>query len=459
MRARRLWVATWGVALVGLTGLAAPTLGGAVSPGSAGLGDPFFPKAGNGGYDVSRYSLRMKLGPKARRLRATAKIKATATQDLSRFNLDYNGPRVRSVRVEGDRARFRHRRSELGISPRQGIVAGDEFTVRVRYAGRPHRLSGPDGAEGWVRTEDGAFVAGQPLGSKTWFPCNNTPTDKATFAFRVTVPRKLKAIANGRLERRIKRRRRTTYVWRENDPMAAYLATVTTGRFRLSRSVIAGMPNVVAVDPKERRAGVRRTRGILELFGSLFGPYPFDDVGAIVDHAPAVGYALETQTRPIYDDSPSHGLVAHELAHQWFGNSVSLEGWPDIWLNEGFATWAEWRWHQRSDGQTTAAKFDRLYETPADKARFWNPPPGDPGRPGNLFDGTIYVRGAMTLEVLRQEVGEATFLEILREWTDRYAYANASTDDFIALAEEISGESLDALFDAWLFTRGKPPPP
>jgi aminopeptidase N len=433
--------------------------GGGFAPGSVGLGDPFFPTAGNGGYDAARYSLRMNLGPKARRLRAVARIEALATQDLSRFNLDYRGPSVRGVRVDGDRARFRRRRSELVVRPRQGIANGDEFSVSVRYRGRPHALTGPDGTEGWVRTNDGAFVAGEPLGSKTWFPCNNTPTDKARFAFRVSVPGKLKAIANGRLERRVKRRRRTTYLWRENHPMAPYLATVSTGRFRLGSSVIAGLPNVVAVDPKEHRAGVRRTPQILELFESLFGPYPFDDVGAIVDHAPAVGYALETQTRPIYNDSPRHVLVAHELAHQWFGNSVSLERWPDIWLNEGFATWAEWRWRQEIGGPTTAQTFEQRHDTPAGDEGFWNPPPGDPGRPSNLFDGTIYQRGAMTLEVLRQQIGNDTFLDVLREWTERYAYGNASTDDFIALSEELSGQQLDDLFLTWLFGPGKPPHP
>jgi aminopeptidase N len=433
--------------------------GGTFAPGAAGLGDPFFPTAGNGGYQVEHYALRMKLGRKARKLRAVVRIEAIATQGLSRFNLDYRGPKVRAVRVDGERARFRHPRSELIVTPRQGIAQGEEFEIRVRYRGRPHKLEGPDGAEGWVRTKDGAFVAGQPLGSETWFPCNNSPLDKATFAFRVTVPKRLKAIANGRLERQIKRPRRTTYVWRAHDAMAAYLATVTTGRFRVSRSAISERPNLVAVDPKERRAGVRRTGDILELFEALFGPYPFDDVGAIVDHAPAVGYALETQTRPIYNDTPGHVLVAHELAHQWFGNSVSLERWPDIWLNEGFATWAEWRWKQSAGGPTTATRLDRLYATPAGNDAFWNPPPGDPGRPGRLFDGTIYDRGAMTLEVLRQAVGNDTFEAILREWTDRFAYGHATTGDFIALSEELSGQSLDALFDAWLFEPGKPPPP
>jgi aminopeptidase N len=241
--------------------------------------------------------------------------------------------------------------------------------------------------------------------------------------------------------------------------MAAYLATVTSGRFRLGRSTVAGMPSVVAVDPRERRGGVRRTARIIELFESLFGPYPFDDIGAIVDHAPAVGYALETQTRPIYDGTPGHVLVAHELAHQWFGNSVSLERWPDIWLNEGFATWAQWRWRQASGGPTTAETFEQQYDTPAGESRFWNPPPGDPGRPGNLFDGTIYDRGAMTLEVLRQRIGNETFLDVMREWTERYAYGNASTADFTALAEESSGQQLDELFDSWLFQPGKPPSP
>jgi aminopeptidase N len=438
----------------------AAAVAGASAPGSAGLGDPFFPKAGNGGYDVSRYALRMKLGHKARRLRAVARIEATATQDLTRFNLDYRGPKLRSVRVDGERARRRLRHGELRVRPPAAIEGGESFTVRVRYRGKPHTITDPDGSqEGWIRTDDGAFVAGEPLGSSTWFPCNNTPTDKAAFAFRVTVPRKLKAIANGSLERRVVHRRHATFVWREDDPMATYLATVTTGRFHLSRSKLGGIPSIVAVDPRERRSGVRDTAKILALFESLFGPYPFGEVGAIVDHVPSVAYALETQTRPIYNRSPGDVLVAHELSHQWFGNSVSLARWDQIWLNEGFATWAEWRWRQESGGPTTAHVFDELYDTPATDAGFWNPPPGDPGRASHLFDATIYNRGGMTLEVLRQRVGNETFLAILREWASRYAYSNATTADFIALSEEISGESLDQLFDEWLFEPGKPPPP
>ena len=401
----------------------------------------------------------MRLGNKARRLRARAKIEALATQDLRRFNLDYRGPRVRKVKVDGRRARFRERKSELKIRPRSPVDDGKRFSIAVRYRGRPKAINDPDGSrEGWVRTDDGAYVVGEPIGSETWFPCNDHPTDKATFAFRVNVPRGLKAIANGSLERRAKRRRRTTFVWREDDLMAPYLATVTTGRFALTRSTIAGMPSVVAVDPREDSGGVRRTPEILSLFESLFGPYPVDDLGAVVDHRGA-GYALETQTRPLFDGTPMDGVVAHEIAHEWFGNSVSLERWDEIWLNEGFAQWAQWRWGEEDGGQSTASRFDDLYSTPASNDKFWNPPPNSlPGR-RQLFDDTVYVRGAMTLEVLRQEVGNSAFLDILREWAARHAHANASTADFIALAEEISGQSLDQLFDDWLFAQGKPPPP
>ncbi|MGH2951569.1 MAG: M1 family metallopeptidase, partial [Solirubrobacterales bacterium] len=317
-------------------------------PGAAGVGDPFFPKAGNGGYDVGRYSLRLRYSPARDRLRAVARIEATATQGLSSFDLDYRGPRIRSVRVDAERARFERRGQELVVTPPAGIPDDASFEVEVAYQGRPHPIRDPDGdREGWFTTDDGSVAVGEPQGSPTWFPANDHPSDKATFRFAITVPRGLKAIANGALEERRRGRRRTTFVWSADEPMAPYLATVATGRFSLRRSVEGGIPALTAVDPrlaKRSREALRKTGRIIDLFESLFGPYPFGEVGAIVDSAGFIGYALETQTRPVYDRPPSPGLVAHEIAHQWFGNSVSPASWPEIWLNEGFATWAEWRW-------------------------------------------------------------------------------------------------------------------
>ena len=193
---------------------------------------------------------------------------------------------------------------------------------------------------------------------------------------------------------------------------------------------------------------------MLRLFGRLFGPDPFSQVGATVDRAGFIGYALETQTRPTSTSTPGEVIIAHELAHQWFGDSVGLSQWRDIWLNEGFATWAEWRWIQERGGPTTAAQFADLYARPASVDAIWEPPPGDPGGPEQLFANSVYVRAAMTLEDLRQRVGNEVFLAILRDWASIHKYANATTDDFIALAELRSGQELSAFFEDWLYEPG-----
>ena len=456
---RRLLV---GLLAIGLTA-AGPFAGiarGALVHGSSGLGDPFFPRSGNGGYDVRHYALRLRYSPGPKRLRATARITAVATEGLSRFDLDFRGPKVSGLRVDRRPARFRRRGQELIVTPRNGIPKGSHFMVRVRYRGKTHPTVDPDGSlDGWIPTSDGAFVAGEPRGAPTWFPCNDYPTDKATYDFRVTVPNGTTAVANGRLERRIRRPRHTIFVWHEGSPMATYLATVTSGRFRTRSSHAGGIRSYVAVDPSEGRPGalLAGIEPIIKLFRGRFGPYPFSQTGAIVDSASAVGYALETQTRPLFPQKPNQVTLAHELAHQWFGDDVTPASWPDIWLNEGFATWAEWYWAQHLGGATTKQRFDNLYASHGGgDTQFWNPPPGDPGSPAKLFDATIYERGAMALEALRERVGPTAFFQILRDWVDAQRYRNATVQQFIALAEVDSGQELGGLFDAWLFAPGKP---
>ncbi|MGH2953768.1 MAG: M1 family metallopeptidase [Solirubrobacterales bacterium] len=462
MARRRLGRQSIAGSLVALAAVAASPAEAQFEPGSPGVGDPFFPRAGNGGYDVGAYSLRLRYRPRSDRLTARARIEATATQDLSAFDLDYRGPRIRSVRVNGERARHRRRGQELVIHPRDGLPDGSAFEVRVSYRGEPRSIKDPDGSrEGWFATDDGSVVVAEPQGSPTWFPASDHPTDKATFRFAITVPRGLKAIANGALEERRRRKRWTTFVWSADEPMATYLATVATGRFLLRRSEEGGVPALTAVDPRlarKSRKALGKTGRIVELFSSLFGPYPFGEVGAIVDSASFIGYALETQTRPVYDRPPSAVLIAHEIAHQWFGNSVSVAGWPEIWLNEGFATWAEWRWQQEAGGATTAERFAEEFDTPASEERFWNPPPAAVAGPDKLFTASVYTRGAMTLEALRQQVGDGVFYATMRRWAAEHAYANATTADFIALAEDQSGQQLDELFAKWLYQPGKPAP-
>ena len=317
----------------------------------------------------------------------------------------------------------------------------------------------PDGSiEGWVPTADGAFVVGEPQGSPGWFPANDNPRDKATYDIAVTVPAGLTAMSNGRLVATRTGPGTTTWIWREGDPMATYLATATLGRFDLTISKVDGIPSYVAVDPSQAAASapaLAKLPAMVGYFRGLIGPYPFDAVGAIVDDAPEVGYALESQTKPNFDRAPDETTLAHEIVHQWYGNSVTLTTWPDIWLNEGFATYGEWLWDAREGGPSPQARFDELYAAPATDP-FWTTPPADPGAAANLFVGPIYERGAMTLQALRVKVGDAAFRTILRRWYAENRDGNVTTADFVALAERVAKQQLDAFFDVWLHQAAKP---
>jgi aminopeptidase N len=429
------------------------------TPGSAGLGDPFFPLAGNGGYDVSHYSLSLGYDPQSRRLTGTAVVTATATQNLSRFDLDLRGFDVAGLTVDGRPASFTRDGQELVITPAAGLPDGGRFTVTVRYAGVPQVITDPDGSiEGWVPTDDGAFVVGEPQGSPGWYPVNDNPRDKATFDFTVTVPDGLTVMANGVLASKNSAGGRTTFVWRENMPMAPYLATATLGRFDLTEYAMSnGLPVYIAVDPTLSSAKVlQKLPAIVDFYTSIYGPYPFDAVGAIVDDAKNVGYSLETQTKPVFDRVPSEATLAHELSHMWYGDSVTLTQWPDIWLHEGFATWSEWIWSEKTGRKSAASWFKTLYNTPAQDTAFWTPPPGDPGTPAFLFNGTIYYRGGMTLEALREKIGDDTFFRILQKWAAQNRYGNVTTPEFIDLAERESGQDLANFFDVWLYQDAKP---
>jgi aminopeptidase N len=429
------------------------------TPGSPGLGDPFFPLAGNGGYDVAHYSLRLGYDPATRQLDGRATIRAVATQDLSRFDLDLRGFRISRLSVDGRPASFTRQGQELVITPARGLRAGRRFTVVVGYAGVPAVVTDPDESiEGWVPTDDGAFVVNEPQGSPGWYPVNDNPQDKATYTFRVTVPKGLTVMANGVLVSRTTARGRTTFVWRERLPMAPYLATSTLGRFDLTRYRLAnGLPVYIAVDSKLPAVPVLgKLPAIVRFYSSIYGPYPFDAVGAVVDDAENVGYSLETQTKPMFDQPPDEATLAHELSHMWYGDSVTLRRWPDIWLHEGFATWSEWIWSEHQGRRSAHQIFRDLYNTPATDTDFWTPPPARPGSPANLFDGTVYERGAMTLQALREKVGDRPFFRILRDWAGQHRYGNVRTAQFIALAERDSGRDLDHFFDVWLYRPAKP---
>lgn len=454
--------------LVGALGVGGVAMArGGFTPGSIGIGDPYVPGEGNGGYQVRSYDLDLRFNPATDRLQGVATIKATATQSLSAFNLDLYGLVVDSATVDGVAATVTRAPREMTVQPAAGITDSDPFTVVVTYAGKPEIFDDLDlGRSGWFNTSDGATVVGEPEAGMFWFPVNEHPSDKAKICTKIAVPKGLQAVSNGLPERKpVTRNGWTTFSWCAEDPMASYLATVSIGTFRFDRMrTSSGIPVLNYVDrtlPRSTDRTLALAPGIIDFFESKFGRYPFEAAGGIADNYVSY-YALENQTRPTYDKKTVgwqafRPTVAHELAHQWYGNSVAVERWRDIWLNEGFATYAEWLWVEHDGGPTVAKQFDRAYSLPSDK-RFWTLNVSDPGY-AELFSGPIYTRGAMTLYALRLKVGAPTLNKILQQWAHRYANSNGRTADFKRLAERVSDQSLDAFFTKWVVDGAKPADP
>jgi hypothetical protein len=650
------------------------------SPGAAGAGDPYFPLDGNGGYDVSDYRLNVRYDPDTDELFGRAVISARAMRNLSSFNLDLDGLSVERIRVDGSRAGWSRDGAELTVTPAAGIPRGERFEVVVVYSGVPETIEDIFGLSGFIHTEDGALVVGEPHVAATWFPANDHPSDRASFTFAITVPEGLQAVANGVLRGSRTANGWTTWRWRAADPMATYLAGMSIGHLQIDAYREDGIRYWDAVDttflepvatprtgsqfaisqqadasykrlwrridvPAEgaeltfwvqrdtedffdfffveaRTAGqndwttlrdrnghnnrstgfacpfwldlhphlrhyqsgefpegdeepscepqgttgkwwaasgpsdgweqwsvdlsrwsgqqitlalsyasdesvqlngvfvddivvstgqgttsfeddgdvmdgwlakgpprgsppnlnnwiagtvsdgppsigefmldsFRRQPEIIRFLEGFAGPYPFDVAGGIVDDVP-IGFALENQTRPIYspffflfDPFSAEFVIVHELAHQWYGDSLTVKQWQHIWLNEGFATYTEWLWAEAQGFGTAQETFDFLYEEIPEDDPFWLLTIGDPG-PDHLFDGEVYTRGAMTLHALRMAVGDEDFFRILRRWAQNREGELVMTAQFVRLAERISGQQLDTLFEAWLFSSGKP---
>lgn len=431
-----------------------------------GGGDEYFPCAGNKGYDVRHYDLDLDYAPATKALKARAIIAATASQRLTSFNLDLRDLAVQSVSVNGVPATFTQADGELVVTPRRSLTARLPFVVTVNYAGTMGQPTDNTGAlYGWVAFDDGAFVANEPEGASTWYPVNDVPTDKATYTFAITLPEGTVGVANGKLVSQRTAGGKTTYRWASLEPMASYLSMAASGNYELTtQRGPRGLPIVNAVDKdlsaEDKTAtaeALARQPEMIEFFETQFGRYPYGSFGAVVDDDADPGYALENQTRPIYSGAPDDDTVAHELAHQWLGNKVTPKQWKDIWLNEGFAAYSEWLWREHLGESTPAEEFAVQYRRAA-TSEFWQLRIGDPGA-NELFNGAVYSRGAMTLYAVRLAVGDATFAKILRQWAGRDQNRPATTADFIALSERVSGKQLDDLFNAWLYTPGKPADP
>ncbi len=424
------------------------------------MGDPLYPGLGNGGYDVLHYTLILDVDVDANFIHGEARIDATATQALSAFNLDLRGLEVIEARVSGQRATHRRRGNELTVTPAEAIRRGSSFTAEVAFEGNPvpEVVPGLDFRMGWVKYETGIFAAGEPWGSSTWHPLNEHPSDKASYTILVTVPDPYEVAAVGELVDVVDHGSRSTYTWEARDEMASYLVAIAIAQFhRVTTEGPEGLEIVDYIETTLDRSafsGLEKLPEIMEYFSDTFGEYPFETFGAIVIDAEFP--ALETQTRPVYGANALSGrlgeaTVAHELAHHWLGNFVTPATWEDLWLSEGFATYSAWLWY---DHKYDREAFGRFWD------EMWTDEMGPPGKPvPEAPFAWVYQRGALVVHALREEVGDAYFFEIVREYLSRHGGDNASTADFIEVAEDVSGKELDELFDAWLYSETPPLPP
>ena len=426
--------------------------------------DPYLPTTGNFGYRVSRYELELEYKVAINRLSGSATITAVTLAELKSFTLDLSDAlAVAKVTVNGKRPnQFRTAAGKLHIALADRLPAGAVMTVAVRYGGSPRPIRSHWGEVGFEELTEGVLVAGQPNGAASWFPCDDHPSAKAGFRIQISTESPYFAIANGKLLARRARAGMTTWTYEQAEPTSTYLVTLQIGMYDRHRMAKNGV-EMFSVLPDRLRADFEHDFGrqpqMMKLFVELFGPYPLADGYTVVVTDDALEIPLEAQGISIFGANHCDGqrsserLIAHELAHQWFGNSVTVQRWRHIWLHEGFACYAEWLWSEHC-GESSAEELARQYHQ-----RLSNSAQdlvlADPG-PRDMFDDRVYKRGALTLHALRNELGDASFFALLKDWTARYRHSNVVTDDFTGLAAQYSRSSLQDLWAGWLYSTKVP---
>ncbi len=436
--------------------------------GASGIGDPYFPMLGNGGYDVSHYTIDLDVDVKAKTLSGTTTITMTTSQDLTQFNLDFGGYTISSVEIDGQVVPYQRVERELVLMPHALLPEGKTFTTGVTYSGTPGNKTDTSYmfAGGWAFFAGGSYVASEPDGASLWFPANDHPQDKASFTFIINVTKPYMVAANGFLTNVQDEGESRTYTYDMKEEAATYLATVNIQEF-VQQNDEGGPVPIRNFFPKDRADRAKETFAptgeMIAYYQTLFGNYPFSVYGAVVTNAP-LSFALETQTlslfgRGIIGGANSEIIIAHELAHQWFGDSISIHTWRDIWLNEGFATYISALWVEHKYGSEAFQKLmDNWYKLISDPDVIAKSPLiGDPGV-RNIFDLNVYYKGAWLLHALRLKVGDEMFFKIMKSYYATYKSGNARIEDFIAAAQTVSDQDLRDFFHTWLYTHEVPKP-
>ncbi|KJY20795.1 M1 family metallopeptidase, partial [Streptomyces katrae] len=387
--------------------------------------DPYFPDNGDPRYRAHRYELALDYRPAPNRLTGRARISAIAgPAALPEFRLNLAPFRVGRVLLDGRTAHYTHRAGLLRIRPAKPLPPAAAFTVEVHWSGNPKPVRSPWGGLGWEELTDGALVASQPVGAPSWYPCNDRPADKASYHISLNTPSAYTGAAGGRLLTRTTGASTTTWVYEQPAPTSSYLVGLSVGMYRTVSLDGAGPGEVLQnahvpahLLPRFSHDFARQP-AMMRLFEDLFGPYPFGEYTVVVADE-ELDVPVEAQGLSAFGANHVDGargserLIAHELAHQWFGNSVTIADWRHIWLNEGFAKYAEWLWSERSGGRAAhelAAAAHRLLASRPQDLRL-----SDPGRK-LMFDDRLYQRGGLTVHALRCALGDGAFFRMLRDW-------------------------------------------
>lgn len=441
----------------------APTSSGSILPPDQGTGAPdsYLPGQGTTAYRVARYELELDYKLRSNRLNGRAVLHTVVRRPSAAIVLDLAGLRATKVRLDGRKVRkFSHRAEQLVVVPDAALCPGQEVRLEISYEGNPAPRRGLWGDVGWEELTDGVLVAGQPNGAASWFPCNDHPADKASYRISVTTDANYRAVCNGTLLSHSSSSSRETWVYEQAEPMSTYLATVQIGRYELLALNPGALPGQVpqyaavpAALADSARLGLARQPEMMRTFAGCFGPYPFADYTVVVTED-ELEIPLEAQTLSVFgpnhlDQSwESQRLIAHELSHQWFGNSLTAASWKDIWLHEGFACYAEWIWSEESGvlplADRAAAAWRKLDAAAQDLLV------GDPG-PELMFDDRVYKRGALALHALRRACGDLAFFALLHGWGDRQRHGSVSTAGFMLAANAATGIDAEALLHPWLF--------
>ena len=473
---QRFWLVLSAVVLA--TVLALALLGDRLLPGApargpsepvragSGLGDSYLPQAGGAGYDVQHYDVRVSAISLDDELRGTTTVTAVARQDLDEFHFDLYLT-VRSVMVNGEPATFTQQADDLAITaPRRdadtpAIATGSTFAVLVVYDGDPSTIR-PNGTRAHYRFGKEFVIAGEPVSASLWYPANDHPRDAATMDFAITVPRGREAICAGRLIAHgadPDQPDADRWQWRVDAPTVTYATFLAVGEYRIEQGTAEGWPFVYAVstrlDPAAQARALswlRTTPAAVRELESYLGPYPFSGIGGFVPGMNMSWGGLETAMNPVYDPrwAGNEAVLNHELAHMWFGDTVTLTEWNDLFDNESLASYLEWL----TSGGSPAKNFEQNYGGEAKNPEFWGPPLSDPGL-GRLFV-RVYDRGPTAMHALRTRMGDEVFFAFLRAWAQQSG--PRSLEDFRRAADDATPEDLTGFFAEWLDQTDRPEP-